>query len=229
MGLFKKIIDAIRGGAREVGESIVDANGIRIFEQEVKDAEAHLLQAKKDLTEVMAKEMQTGRKVEDLNRNVIKHENYARQALEKSDETLALEVAEKISEFQSEITVQTKALDSFSAHAKRLKGMIKKTEKSLSDMKRQLVMVKTTDSVQKATQTISDNYASSGSKLLSAKDSLDRIQKRQEDLEDRLTAGEELQGEWSGSALDDKLREAGIGETASNANDILARLKKQAS
>ena len=38
MSVFKKIMTALRGGAREAGEAIVDANGIRIFEQEIKDA-----------------------------------------------------------------------------------------------------------------------------------------------------------------------------------------------
>jgi phage shock protein A len=37
MAILKKIFTAIRGGAREVGESIVDANSVRIFEQEIKD------------------------------------------------------------------------------------------------------------------------------------------------------------------------------------------------
>ncbi len=34
MSIFKKIMTAVRGGATEVGEAIVDANGTRIFEQE---------------------------------------------------------------------------------------------------------------------------------------------------------------------------------------------------
>ena len=39
MSVLNKVFTAIRGGAREVGESIVDANSVRIFEQEIKDAE----------------------------------------------------------------------------------------------------------------------------------------------------------------------------------------------
>ena len=42
MSILKKIATAFRGGAREVGELIVDANGTRIFEQELKDAQAWL-------------------------------------------------------------------------------------------------------------------------------------------------------------------------------------------
>ena len=46
-------------------------------------------------------------------------------------------------------------------------------------------------------------------------------------MEDRLAAGEELQGEWDGSSLEDKLREAGIGETSDSANDILEKIKSK--
>ena len=60
MSILKKIMTAIRGGAREVGELVVDANGTRIFEQEIKDAKTHLDRAKRDLTDVMAKQMQAG-------------------------------------------------------------------------------------------------------------------------------------------------------------------------
>ena len=97
MSIFKKIMTAIRGGASEVGEAIVDSNATRIFEQEIRDSENHLTKAKRDLTGVMAQQMAASREVDRLKREVIEHEGYAMQAMEKGDETLALAVAEKIS------------------------------------------------------------------------------------------------------------------------------------
>lgn len=226
MSLITKIITAIRGGAREVGEAIVDQNSVRIFEQEIKDAETALEKAKRDLTEVMAKEMQAGRKVEELKANVAKHEGYATEALEKGNEELALEVAQKIAEFQDEMAIQQKAQETFSTHVERLKGIIKQTSKSLADYQRQLTMVKTTDSVQKATKTITSNYASGTSKLLTAKESLDRIKQKQQDFDDRMAAGEILQDEFDGN-LEDKLKEAGIVQDDNKAKDILAKLKEK--
>lgn len=225
MSVLKKIFTAIRGGAREVGESIVDSNSVRIFEQEIKDAKNELEKAKRDLTEVMAKEMQAARKIETLTKDVEKHEGYAAQALEKGDESLALEIAQKIAEIQSELEIQQKAQSSFAAHTDRLKAMIKKTTNALTDMQRQLVMVKTTESVQKATTAITNNYASGSSKLITAKESLDRIKQKQEDLEDRLKAGEQLQDEFDGKDLEAKMKEAGILEDDNKANDILEKLK----
>lgn len=225
MSLIEKIFTALRGGARELGESIVDQNSVRIFEQEIKDAETALDNAKRDLTEVMAKEMQAARKIESLQADVKKHEDYASKALEKGDENLALEVAQKIAEIQGELDIQKKAQESFAAHVTRLKNLVKQTGKALADMQRQLVMVKTTQNVQKATTAITQNYAAGSSKLLSAKESLDRIKQKQADLEDRLKAGEALQGEFEGHDLEKKLKDAGIVKSEDKAQEILAALK----
>lgn len=225
MSILKKIMTAVRGGAREVGELVVDANGTRIFEQEIKDAQAHLDKAKRDLTEVMAKQMQAGRQLETLNREIGEHEGFAGQALEKGNEELALEIAEKIAVLEQDKAEQQEVHDSFSGHATRLKGLVKKTERQIKEYERQLVMVKTTESVQKASAAITDNFASSNSKMLGAKDSLERIKQRQQNTFDRLSAAEELENENSDKGLEDKMKAAGIGEQSSSAQSVLDRIK----
>lgn len=225
MSIFRKIITAIRGGAREVGEAIVDANSTRIFEQEIKDAEQHLAKAKQDLTQVMAKQMQEAREVERLKKQIAEHETYAAQALEKGEETLALEIATKIGSLEEELATHQSALDGFKHHADRLKELVKKTERQLADYNRQLTMVKTTESVHKATEAITTNFSSSNSKLMNAKDSLERIKQRQQNFDDRLKAAEDLEYENSDKSLTDKMKAAGIGAQEQTGNDILARIK----
>jgi phage shock protein A len=225
MGILNKILTAFRGGATEVGQSIVDANSTRIFEQEIRDAEKHLTKAKRELTDVMAKEMQASREIDRLKRSVAEHEGYVTQALEKGNEPLAIEIAEKISQLDQELAEQETANTSFSSHALRLKDLVKKTERQLSDYQRQLSMVKTTESVQRATATITDSFASSNSKLLNAKDSLERIKVRQQQFDDKLKAAETLADENSDKSLHAKLAEAGIGEQKSSANAVLDRIK----
>ncbi|MGS0729294.1 PspA/IM30 family protein, partial [Shewanella sp. 0m-11] len=70
-----------------------------------------------------------------------------------------------------------------------------------------------------------DSFAGSNSKLLNAKDSLERIKARQQSFDDRLKASETLAEENSDKALHDKLAQAGIGEQKSNANAVLDRIK----
>lgn len=225
MSIFKKIMTAIRGGASEIGETIVDANATRIFEQEIRDAEHHLTKAKRDLTGVMAQQMAANREVDRLKREIAEHEGYAMQAMEKGDEALALAVAEKIANLESELATQQQALDSFSGNAERLKELVKKSERQVAEYKRQLSMVKTTESVQKATSAITDNFSSSNSKLLSAKDSLERIKAKQQKFDDQMKAAELLESEDSDNSLKAQLKAAGIGDSDASANSVLARLK----
>jgi len=226
MSVLKKIITAVRGGAREVGEFVVDANGTRIFEQEIKDAETHLRKAKQDLTDVMAKQMQAGRKVVSIKNEIAEHENYAGQALQKDNEELALEIAEKISQLEIDLVEQETVHNSFLDHVKRLKDLVKKTERQLKDYERQLSMVKTTESVQKASAAITNNFASSNSKMISAKDSLERIKQRQQNTFDRLAAAEQLESENSDKSLGERMKAAGIGDSnEQSANSVLDRIK----
>ena len=229
MSVFKKIITAMRGGAREAGEAIVDANGVRIFEQEIKDAENHMSKAKHELTNVLAKQMQAGRELERLKTSISEHEGYAGQALDKGDEALALEVAEKIAKMDADLSDQQSAYDSYAAHADRLKELVRKSERIIKDHQRQLAMVKTTESVQKATAAITDNFAASNSKISNAKESLDRIKAKQADFDDRLKASEQLDDELTDKSLDLKLKQAGIGEQSASGQSVLDRIKAKQS
>lgn len=227
MNILKKIISAVRGSARELGESIVDANGTRIYGQEVDDAKRHLEQAKRDLTLVMAKEMQAGREIERLQREIEKYESNGVAALNKGDESLAVAVSEKIAELEMELETQRNAKRDYADHVARLKELIKQADKTIRDHERELSMVKTTESVQKATQSISQSIGGGGSKLLSAKESLERIKKRQTDTADRMKAGELLEAEFGDQQLHKRLDAAGIGENANRTGNVLARLKAQ--
>ncbi|MDA7745944.1 PspA/IM30 family protein [Psychromonas sp.] len=227
MSIFKKIITAVRGGASEAGEAIVDANSTRIFEQEIRDSEKHITIAKRDLTEVMAKQMQAARELSQLQASIKEHEGYAMQALNQGNEALAIEVAEKIAELETNAADQQQANESFLKSADRLKELIKKSERQLTEYKRQLTMVKTTESVQKATSAITDNFSASNSKLLNAKDSLERIKKKQAMFDDKLKAAEQLESETPEQDLKKKLQAAGIGAQANSAQSVLDRLKNK--
>ena len=225
MSILSKIFTALKGGAREVGESIVDANGIRIFEQEIADAQNALTNAKKNLTEVMAKEMQTKRKVTALNESIAEHEEYAGQALGKGDEALAMEIAEKIAQFENEKVELDEVLNTYTNSVAQLKAQVKEAEKTIKENQRQLSMVKTTESVQKATMQVNSTLASNDSSMSSAKASLERIKQRQADRQDQLSAAKQLENEEGGGDLKARMAEAGIGDTTSKGSDILERIK----
>ncbi|MCG8487677.1 MAG: PspA/IM30 family protein [Chromatiales bacterium] len=226
MNILKKLMTAVRGGAREAGEAIIDANAIRILEQEIVDAKKNLEKGRVSLTEVMAKEMQTKRQISAIQTNISEHEGFAKEALEKNNETLALEIARKISEYESALSDQQAILSGFTGHIATLKSQIKQAEKTIAENERQLLMVKTTESVQKATMSVTDNIAANNSTMRSARESLERIKKKQQDRADQIAAGEALQAELSDD-LAAKMKASGIGPQESSAESILERLRQQ--
>ena len=62
--LIKKLATAHRGGAREVLESAVDTNALRIFAQEIYECESSLKQSKHHLSGVMADKLKIKRQLE---------------------------------------------------------------------------------------------------------------------------------------------------------------------
>ncbi len=227
MSIFKKLITAVRGGATEVGEAIVDTQAIRILEQELRDAKKALNDAKTNLTAIMAEKMGIGRKVKELSEKIKEHEAYAMQALDKGDESLATDVANKIAEFEYELNIQQGILDGYETKVTSLKKMIRQTERNIQAMDREISVVKTTAKVQKANDLAAAKFSGSNSSLRSATDSLERIKARQQKREDQAAAALELESEDKGDDLQARLKNAGIVDSASSGSSVLERLKKQ--
>lgn len=225
MSVMKKVMTLLRGSVREIGETVVDANATRIYEQEILDAKHSIAQAKDDLAGVMAKEMQSARQIEKLQAEIERYEGLAVEALDKSQEALAEEVAGKVGGLEQELAEQTRAHAAYAVQLTRLKDLIKQAEARIREHEREIGVAKTTESVYRATRSISENIGQGGSKLMSARESLDRIKQRHEDLADRMTAAEQLNNEFGQGALEKKLAAAGVGDEAKRQNDVMARIR----
>lgn len=225
MSVIRKMVTLLRGSAREIGESIVDANATTIYSQEIEDARRSLQQAKADLAGVMARQMQAERETRRLQAEIQRYEGLAVEALDKAQEALAEEVAAKVGELELAWHEQTNSAQTFAAQVQRLKALIQSAEARLREHEREVEIARTTESVYRATQSISDNIASGGSKLTSARESLARIRRRHEDLADRLQAGEQLAQELGDGALHQKLADAGIGPDANRQQQVMARIR----
>lgn len=225
MSVIKKVVTLLRGSAREIAENVVDANATRIYEQEIIDAKQSILEARSSLADVMAREMQAGRAVSRLEGEVVHYEGLALEALNKSQEALAEEVAGKVAALEQDLDEQRKAQQSFAGQVGKLKELIKAAEAKIREHEREIAIARTTESVYKATQSISDNIGNSGSRLASARESLERIKQRHEHLADRLQASEQLDRELGDKALATKLAEAGIGQDADRQRKVMERIR----
>lgn len=225
MAVLAKLFTAMRGAATETGEAIVDHQALRILDQEMRDADKELSEAKSQLTQVMAQRKGVEREVERLKKALTEHEDYAIKALDKGDESLAQEVAERIAQYEDELKVQEQALAQYENGVNQLKRSIKSTERNVAAMKRQVSMVKATEKVQKASAAANARFSGSNSSLTSATDSLERIKKRQQESADRMEAAAHLANEEEGGDLDKRLKEAGIVSGGASGSDVLDRIR----
>lgn len=222
MNVLRKLFTAFKGAANEMGESIVDANGILIFEQEIREAKEQLKTAKESEVSLVAKKNRAEASIEELNKQVSDRESNAAQALEKGEESLAIEVAQRIVELEQEIAEQSTLLETLTKSCKDIREQISTAESEIRDMENNLAQIKATESVQKAQEKIHSGITSGNSRVASAKESLERIKEKQRNFEDRLEAERELD---SAGNLDKKLAEAGISTNQSSAESVLERIK----
>lgn len=227
MAIFNKLVTALRGGINDAGEALIDTQALRILDQEIRDADVELKEGKESLANIMAQQKIAEKAVIKTRASITEYEGYAVKALDNNNETLALEVAEKIAELENELLTQEKQYASFSDSVNTLRQSISQAEVNIKNLKQQVDIVKATESVQKAQTAVAQRYGSSGAKLHTALDSLDRIKKRQEKTAATIEAKNELAQDSHNNDLDAKLRQAGIKSDKQDANAILNRLKSQ--
>ena len=226
MGVLRDMFTALKGGANEVGEAIVDANAIRILEQEIRDAENAIASAKQSLTRMKSTEIKLKRELATLNADIGDYERKAVAALEGGEEGLATEVAGRIAELESDREEKSSEQAALDVEIGKIHQMIKARERTIQKNKRDLDKVRTVQELQRATASVSKNFAATGSSGHRVSKALERVKAKQTDWQDRMQAGEWLEGKEAGDDLDAKLRAKGIGGSAGGgANDVLARLK----
>jgi len=225
MSLLKKLFTFGRAVKSELEEEFTDAQAIRLLEQHIRDAKKAMDDAGRSRVELAAKKKLSENKVAELKAEVAKYENFAMEALNKGNEALAGEVADKIANLESQLTEEQSHLDNLNRDFSRIEGTIRKSKQQMADLERQLAQVKATEAVQKAQERINTSSVSANAKVANAADSLKRLKAKQAERQAKLDAAEELDGE--GDELTQKLKEAGIGGGATSGNSVLERLKQK--
>ncbi len=228
MSIFTKLFTLFRGTAHDAGAAVIDANALKILDQEIRDADNALGRARDDLASLVAKRRILEKEVQGLKDQSARYEGSARQALAKGDETLALEVATRISELETDISTKTPQLGDMKTAEERLHQIIATTQQKVENLRREIDTVKVNDSVQRAQAAVASRGGSATAALGSAADSLKRIKERQAVQEEKFRAAGELEDRRTGADLDAKLQAAGILPGHSSAADVLARLKAPA-
>ncbi len=225
--MWSKLVTALRGGLNEAGEAVIDSQALRILDQEVRDATEELKQSKDGLAAILARQKLAEEKSSQLQSGIDEYEGYASQALEKGDESLAIEVAQKVADLENQLSTEHASAKSFEKNANDLRTAIKAAEQNIKRMKQQVDTVKATENVQRAQSAVAERHSGTDSRLRTAMDSLERIKEKQTLKQAQMNAATELAKDGLQDSLDEKLKAAGIAPDGSSAEKVLERLKNK--
>lgn len=224
MSIWNKLFTLGRAGAHEATAAVVDANALRILDQEIRDADAAQGKARDDLATLVARRRILEKEVAGFRDQVTKYEGSARAAVQKGDMDLARQVAQRIADLEQDIGLKEPQVADMRTAEDQLHQAITATDRRIETLRREVEVVKVNESVQKAQAAVTARGAGAGAALGSAADSLARIKERQAIRGEKIKAAGELEDRRTGADLDEKLRLAGILPGQSSADDVLARL-----
>jgi len=101
MGIFSKLTTLARGAARESAEVLLDANAIRVFEQEIVDVEESIQLRKQAMSEVIVARNQIDREIDSIKSIIEKREEQARSLIDdNANDDLLDEIANDIVQYE---------------------------------------------------------------------------------------------------------------------------------
>ncbi len=224
MSIWNKFSALFRGATHEGAQKVIDANALRILDQEIRDADTAQSKARDDMAGLVARRRMLETEGQQFAQQASKYEASVRAAMAKGDEALALEVAQRIADLERDATQKAEQVVQLRAAEDKLRTIVAQTDTKIEALRREIEVVKVNDSVQRAQSAIVARSGSASSTVGSAADSLKRIKERQAINEEKFRAAGELEDRRTGADLDAKLRNAGIMPGDNNAHEVLERL-----
>ena len=229
MSWLNELFDSVRGHVNATGEALADSQAIPALEQKVRDAKNDLAKSKSALTEIMAQEKSTKKRVNDLEASLTEHEEYAVQASDKGDDNLMNEIVDKIAEIEDDLAAQREVHTQLDANVGRIKATVLETERGIKAMDREVKNIKATEYAQRAAEATAAQHSGSSASMATAAERMKRIKARQEGRRHRMEAARELADVESGDDLKAKLAAAGIGAKKPSRDAILERINARKS
>ncbi|MFC4257879.1 PspA/IM30 family protein [Marinobacter lacisalsi] len=225
MSVWTKLNTLLRASAQEPAEALVDANAIRIFEQELRDAEQAFGRSKRQLACLMAEKKFLERDNASLRESIENREAQAAQALEDGHEGLAMELATAIAEDENLLTRQQQHLERIQQQEARLRSQLRETARNLRHYQSELRLARTNQSAGRVNVQLNGYRQGITGHFEEMDQSLARIQSRQARAHDMDEALNELDQDLGNRSLDERLRAAGIDTGDQRAEKVLYRIR----
>jgi len=224
MSIYSKLKLLIRASAEEPVRKLVDQNDIKIFEQEIYEAENSIKAAKLHLANVKTEEKCQARSLSKLKSDIALREQQTKEAMVK-DDALAIDLAGLLAE--DEITLQ----DQENQHRRlqvldaNLTANLRKAVLAFQSHSRQLQVIKANQHNLQNTSFNGDKHTSLNGVFRELNESLNNIKQRQLKASYFDDAEGEIEINMSGNQMDERIESAGITTGKHNAAAVLERLR----
>ena len=214
-----------RASAREAEEAILDANGPKILAQHLRDAEADTQRARKVLASLLARQKAVGRALEALISEKARREDEVRQALDAGDADLATDLADRIVFLEDEVATSRLESEGLTKRIASLRTSLAQADRRIANLASELRAARASAACRVVKSGLAEGMQESS--LERAEAMAARVRESSQRIEDEIGAWNDLRRS-TGSDLDARVDEAGLGTSTSARRDaILKRLKSQ--
>lgn len=224
--MYRQVWTLIRGYSHTAAESFNDRHALLILRQQMRDSAQAVTAARKAVALAIAQNRQEAEQHDRLNRSIADLEDRAIEAIKQGKSDLAREAAETIAQLEAEREASKQAQDQFTSEIERLKNNVRKAEYRLKDLQRGQRLADATDKAHRLREQVPSSGLSS---LCEAEETLERLRRRQREIDLTDEAMNELDIDTCPKRVREKLAEAGCGQPIrASADDVFERLSARA-
>ena len=224
--MYRQVWTLIRGYSHTAAESFNDRHALLILQQQMRDSAQAVSAARRAVALAIAQNRQEAEQHDRLSRSIADLEDRAVDAIKQGKSDLAREAAETIAQLEAERDASQQAQNQFTSEIERLKSNVRKAEHRLKDLRRGQRLADATDKAHRLREQVPSSGLSS---LCEGEETLERLRKRQKEIDLTEEAMNELGVESCPTRIREKLAEAGCGNPIrTSADDVLERLSVRA-
>jgi phage shock protein A len=206
MSVWRKLVTAIKGSANEAAEAVVDANLMKILDQEMREAKDAIGKARDEKARMTANKIMKEKSVAEMMTEIARRTEAARTAKQQGDEALAVEIIESVLKLRDKVEADQALADQYKKTEEGMDNALKQSQSRVETLQRKIEAAKANEALLDAQKATSVNASSSNARLSNAMASLERLEQRQAHQQAVLSAAEEEAQQISGETLEDKIK-----------------------
>lgn len=206
MSVWRKLVTAVKGGANEAAEAVVDANLMRILDQEMREAKDAISKARDEKARMTANRITKEKSVSEMMAEIDRRTNAARTAKQRGDEPLAVEIIESVLKLRDKVESDQALADQYRQTEEGMDTALKQSHSRIETLQRKIEAAKANEALIAAQKASAVGTNVSSDRMSNAMASLERLEQKQAHQQALLAAADEEAQLVSGEALEDKIK-----------------------